>query len=84
VAGKTGTAQNARVKDHAWFIGFAPAEDPKIAIAVLVENSGYGGVYAAPIASRCIEQYLRGSISRPMKIEPPPAAATTGEPGVGD
>lgn len=67
VAGKTGTAQNPHGKDHAWFVGYAPASDPRIAIAVLVENSGYGGVYAAPIASRCIEQFLLGTVSRPMK-----------------
>ncbi|RCK77680.1 MAG: Cell division protein FtsI [Peptidoglycan synthetase] [Ignavibacteriae bacterium] len=64
VAGKTGTAQNPHGKDHAWFIGFAPYEDPKIAICVLVENVGFGGVYAAPIAGLCIEQYLYGEIIR--------------------
>jgi penicillin-binding protein 2 len=60
VAGKTGTAQNPHGKDHAWFIGFAPYENPKIAICVLVENSGYGGVFAAPIAGQCIEKYIYG------------------------
>lgn len=64
VAGKTGTAQNPHGKDHAWFIGFAPYENPKIAICVLVENAGYGGVYAAPIAGLCIEQFLYGEIIR--------------------
>ncbi len=64
VAGKTGTAQNPHGKDHAWFIGFAPYEDPKIAICVLVENVGFGGVYAAPIAGLCIEQYLYGEVIR--------------------
>lgn len=84
VAGKTGTAQNPHgKKDHAWFVGFAPAEDPKIAIAVLVENSGYGGVYAAPIASRCIEQFLSGSVTRPLPPEPAPVAQTA-DPEVGD
>jgi penicillin-binding protein 2 len=64
VAGKTGTAQNPHGKDHAWFIGFAPDEHPRIAICVLVENAGFGGVVAAPIASMCIEQYLYGELIR--------------------
>jgi peptidoglycan glycosyltransferase len=51
VAGKTGTAENPSGKSHAWFIGFAPAEDPKIAIAVVLEEDGStGGSSAAPIA----------------------------------
>ncbi len=58
VAGKTGTAQNPHGKDHAWFIGFAPFEDPQIAICVLVENSGFGGTHAAPIAKKMFESYL--------------------------
>ncbi|MBS1940558.1 MAG: peptidoglycan glycosyltransferase, partial [Bacteroidetes bacterium] len=65
VCGKTGTAQNPHGKDHAVFIAFAPMEDPKIAIAVYVENSGAGGKWAAPIASLCMEQFLTDSISRP-------------------
>lgn len=64
VAGKTGTAQNPHGKDHAWFIGYAPADHPKIAICVLVENAGFGGVVSAPIASMCIEQYLYGHLIR--------------------
>lgn len=63
-AGKTGTAQNPHGKSHAWFIGFAPYDDPKIAICVLVENAGYGGSFAAPIAGLCMEQYLYGEIIR--------------------
>lgn len=59
VAGKTGTAQNPHGKDHAWFIGFAPFENPKIAIAVIVENAGFGGAVAAPIAKQLIEFYLK-------------------------
>ncbi len=58
IAGKTGTAQNPHGKDHAWFIGFAPFDNPKIAVAVLVENVGFGATYAAPIAKRMIEAYL--------------------------
>ena len=59
VAGKTGTAENPHGEDHAWFIGFAPAEDPKIAIAVIVENSGSGGSVATPIGRQVIAQALR-------------------------
>jgi len=64
VAGKTGTAQNPHGQDHGWFISFAPMDDPKIAIAVLVENGGYGSISAAPIASLLIEQYLTGEVDR--------------------
>lgn len=72
VAGKTGTAQNPHGGDHAWFVGYAPAENPKIAICVLVENAGYGGVIAAPMAGLCIEKYLYGSI---IRNQPKPAQA---------
>ncbi len=58
VAGKTGTAQNPHGKDHALFIGFAPYENPKIALAIVVENVGFGGTHAAPIAKKMIETYL--------------------------
>lgn len=64
VAGKTGTAQNPHGKDHGWFISFAPVDNPKIALAVLVENGGYGSISAAPIASLLIEHYLTGEIDR--------------------
>jgi penicillin-binding protein 2 len=60
IAGKTGTAQNPHGKDHAWFVAFAPFNNPKIALAVLVENVGFGGTHAAPIAKRIIETYIRG------------------------
>lgn len=59
VAGKTGTAQNPHGEDHAWFVAFAPLDNPKIVVAVLVEHGGHGGVTAAPIARRIIEAYLR-------------------------
>lgn len=72
IAGKTGTAQNKtkidgkiyNLQDHSIFIAFAPVENPKIALAVFVENAHYGSQYAAPIASLMIEKYLRDSISR--------------------
>lgn len=60
VCGKTGTAQNPHGKDHSVFIAFAPKDDPKIAIMVVVENAGFGATYAAPIASLMIEKYLKG------------------------
>ncbi len=63
VCGKTGTAQNPHGKDHSVFIAFAPKDDPKIAIAVFVENAGYGATYAAPIASLMMEKYIRGEIT---------------------
>lgn len=77
VAGKTGTAQvvgmpqsarpgSQRIEDHAWFVAFAPMEQPRIAVAVLVEHGGHGGSAAAPIAKRIIEMYLAS--------EPEPAA----------
>ncbi|MEM7102266.1 MAG: penicillin-binding protein 2 [Bacteroidota bacterium] len=62
--GKTGTAQNPHGEDHSAFLAFAPKDDPKIAIAVFVENSGFGSLYARPIASLLIEKYLRGDIDR--------------------
>ncbi|MFI5236932.1 MAG: penicillin-binding protein 2 [Ignavibacteriales bacterium] len=58
ICGKTGTAQNPHGNDHAWFVGFAPYENPKIAIAVLVENAGFGGTHAAPIAQKVIQAFI--------------------------
>jgi len=64
VCGKTGTAENPHGNDHSIFIAFAPREDPKIAIAVYVENQGFGTTYAAPVASLMIEKYLTGEVKR--------------------
>lgn len=58
VCGKTGTAQNPHGEDHAWFIAFAPRENPRIALCVLVENSGFGGTVAAPIAQRLLTKFF--------------------------
>jgi penicillin-binding protein 2 len=58
IAGKTGTSQNPHGKDHAVFIAFAPYEKPKIAVAVFIENAGFGSTYAAPIAQKIIKTYL--------------------------
>lgn len=66
ICGKTGTAQNPHGKDHSMFIAFAPLEDPKIAMSVIVENAGFGSTWAAPIASLMIEKYLLDTISRPQ------------------
>ncbi len=65
MCGKTGTSENPFGKDHSIFIAFAPRDNPKIAISVVVENSGFGSMWAAPIASLMIEKYLTGTISRP-------------------
>jgi peptidoglycan glycosyltransferase len=59
VAGKTGTAENAEENPHAWFIGFAPAEDPELVVVVIVENGGSGGKIAAPIAKKIIVSALK-------------------------
>jgi penicillin-binding protein 2 len=64
ICGKTGTAQNPHGKDHSIFVAFAPKDNPQIAIAVYVENAGFGSTYAAPIASLLIEKYLTGKIKR--------------------
>ncbi|MEY4610994.1 MAG: hypothetical protein RL246_1313 [Bacteroidota bacterium] len=64
MCGKTGTSQNQKGKDHSVFIAFAPKDNPKIAIAVFVENAGFGGFAAAPIASLIIEKYLKGRVDR--------------------
>jgi penicillin-binding protein 2 len=87
IAGKTGTAQvftiaqnekynakniDERLRDHAWFIAFAPMEDPKIAVAVLVENGGSGSGVAAPIARKVLDAWLLGKPPEPVA---PPAEA---------
>ena len=69
ICGKTGTAQNPHGEDHSIFIAFAPMDNPKIAIAVYVENGGWGSTWAVPIASLLIEEYLTDSISRPQLEE---------------
>ncbi len=81
VAGKTGTAQNPHGEDHAWFVAYAPADDPKIVVAVLVEHGGGGGAIAAPIAGEVIRSYL--GIERPQpraSLDDPGPAVPTPEP----
>lgn len=67
VAGKTGTAQNPHGKDHSAFMGFAPYEDPKIAVCVYVENAGFGATFGVPIGGLVMEKYLNGSIDPSRK-----------------
>jgi penicillin-binding protein 2 len=89
MAGKTGTAQvitvaqnqsvtqaiqNERLRDHSWFVAFAPAGDPKIAVAVLVENGGFGASAAAPIARSMMDAYLLPRLPRPPAAEAAPAS----------
>jgi len=72
ICGKTGTAENKiriagktfQLKDHSIFVAFAPRENPKIALAIFIENSGYGATWAGPIATLMIEKYINGEISR--------------------
>ncbi|MGC8797361.1 MAG: penicillin-binding protein 2 [candidate division WOR-3 bacterium] len=58
IAGKTGTAQNPPRADHAWFVGYAPAEEPKVVFAVIIENAGHGGAIAAPIVAELVRSYF--------------------------
>lgn len=58
ISGKTGTSQNPHGKDHSIFIAYAPSKNPKIAIAVIIENAGYGSTFAAPVAQKIITTYL--------------------------
>ena len=68
VCGKTGTAQN-RGHDHSVFMGFAPREKPKIAIAVYVENGGWGATYGVPIGALMMEQYIRGELCEASEVK---------------
>ncbi len=67
VCGKTGTAQNPHGKDHSAFMGFAPYDNPQIAVAVYVENGGWGATYGVPIGSLVMEKYLNGEIDPSRK-----------------
>ena len=67
ICGKTGTSENPHGQDHSIFIAFAPKDDPKIAIAVFVENGYWGSRWAGPIASLMIENYLKGGTNRPWE-----------------
>ena len=95
IAGKTGTAQVVTVKqtestkhqnaderkrDHAWFLAYAPADDPKIAVAVLVENGGFGGANAGPIGRKVMDAYLVPDEPPADKAKPPPAPPRPTQP----
>ncbi|MGZ3883010.1 MAG: peptidoglycan D,D-transpeptidase FtsI family protein [Bacteroidia bacterium] len=67
--GKTGTAENPHGNSHAVFLAFAPRDNPKIAVACLIENAGFGGVWAAPAVSLMIEKYLTGKVTRKKEEE---------------
>ena len=69
VAGKTGTAQNPHGEDHAWFVAYAPADNPRIAVAVIVENGGSGGRVAAPIAQKTLEAYFEHAVPKPKTTD---------------
>lgn len=78
VAGKTGTAQNPHGDDHSWYMAYAPADNPKIALAVIVENAGHGSEIAAPIARDFIREYFRPGrlMQGPVQVT---STATTGK-----
>lgn len=98
IAGKTGTAQvvgikqgekynasqlSERNRDHAWFIAFAPADKPRIAMAVLVENGGHGGSTAAPIARKVMDYYLLGKVPPPVVTVKAQSGVAAAESGAG-
>jgi len=69
ICGKTGTAQNPHGEDHALFVGFAPYKNPQIAFAIIVENVGFGGTHAAPIAKKIVEVYLNKLKKNKAKLD---------------
>jgi len=79
IAGKTGTAQNPHGKDHSLFVAFAPYEHPTIAVAVLIENAGFGATWAAPIAKKIIETYVRRTMPKSTQTEPQKIVVEPGE-----
>jgi penicillin-binding protein 2 len=81
IAGKTGTAQNPPRPDHAWFVGYAPADDPEVVFAVLVENAGHGGVVSAPIAGQLIRAYFSPAVESPSEPDTATASPDTAANG---
>jgi penicillin-binding protein 2 len=79
MAGKTGTAENPHGQDHSIFMAFAPVDNPKIALAIIVENGYWGSRWAAPIASLMMEKYIHGEISRPNLEKTMVEGSLTGE-----
>ena len=93
MAGKTGTAQVVRLMDgvdadelapelrhHAWFVGWAPLDEPELVVAVIVEHGGDGGSVAAPVAAQVVEAHLRGPQASPETPPPPPPEETPDDP----
>ena len=80
VAGKTGTAESGQALPHAWFAGFVPAKNPEIAIAVIVQNSGEGSVYAAPLFRKVVEAYFQVGATPTPAPSPAPAATEMPSP----
>ncbi|NNE99306.1 MAG: penicillin-binding protein 2 [Pyrinomonadaceae bacterium] len=83
IAGKTGTAQvtelgkdRGRLKDHAWFVGFAPAYNPEIAVIAIIENAGFGGTHAAPAVKNVFQAYVNGGSPPPVEDEEKNVAAS--------
>jgi penicillin-binding protein 2 len=76
VCGKTGTAQNPG-RDHSWFVCFAPMDNPQIAIAIIVENAGWGGAISAPIAQKLLMKYFNIQIQSPKPIDSTATPKTT-------
>jgi penicillin-binding protein 2 len=66
---KTGTAQNPHGKNHSLFVCFAPKDNPKIAVAVIVENAGFGSTWAGPIAGLIMEKYLNDTLTKESKTK---------------
>ena len=79
VAWKTGTAQNSHGEDHAWFMCYAPADQPEVALALIIENAGGGGSQAAPVAGKWLEFYFGQSPDTVTNSDRLPAAASGGE-----
>ncbi len=93
MAGKTGTAQVVRLQDgvdaddlapefrhHAWFVGWAPLDEPSLVVSVIVEHGGDGGSMAAPVAARVVEAHLGQPVSPPEPQSTPPPIRTPDNP----
>jgi penicillin-binding protein 2 len=84
IAGKTGTAQNPPRPDHAWFVGYAPSDEPEVVFAVLVENAGHGGAVSAPIARELIRTYFSPEPEPPTEPDSPETTPQTALPAEPD
>ncbi len=73
ICGKTGTAQNPHGNDHAWFVGFAPIENPEIVVCAVIENAGHGSEVGAPVVGKVINTYMKKKLGL---LEAPVAQVT--------